>query len=106
MINIKEAESIAIQKINKTQSSSNIELDILKEETISFEFGWMFFYQSKEFIRTKDSSKMVGGNAPLIVDRLNSSVHVTGTSKDEDFYIELYKKYRNDIDLFNEKKRL
>lgn len=100
MIALETAISIAQQKIDSIGKRSNLSLGLLLQETIEFEFGWMFFYQSSKFIETKDLNFLVGGNAPIIVDKFNSSVHITGTRMDEDFYIKLYIKHRLNIQKF------
>jgi len=43
-----------------------------------------------------DFGAMVGGNAPILVDKENGDVVVTGTGKDIDFYIEEYVKMKAD----------
>ncbi|WP_211324755.1 YrhB domain-containing protein [Chitinophaga skermanii] len=53
---------------------------ILDDETIEFELGWTFFYQSKEFIESGDMMKMLGGNSPIIIDNCNGRLTITGTA--------------------------
>ena len=98
MIQIEEAKEIALKYINEI--NTNISLSIMEEETISFEYGWMFFYQSTKFIETGDEKHLVGGNAPLIVDKINQSIHVTGTRLSDSDYIEKYCRYRGNINEF------
>jgi len=33
------------------------------------DFGWVFFYDTKEYLETNDVTHALAGNAPLIVDR-------------------------------------
>jgi hypothetical protein len=105
MIDVREAKNIAIEKLKEIQDKSKVELMIMEDLTIEFEYGWMFFYQSTEYIRTKNPGAMIGGNAPIIVDKYNSSVHVTGTRREEQFYIEKYCQYRDSPAIFNEEIR-
>jgi hypothetical protein len=39
------------------------------------DFGWAFFYNSKQFVETGDIEWALGGNAPLIVDRSTGELH-------------------------------
>ena len=94
MIEQNEAEFLVTEKIRELSNNFNVELSLLKEETITFEYGWMFFYQSKKFADTGDYNFMIGGNAPIIVDKHDSSIHITGTSENEDYYIDEYVKKR------------
>lgn len=56
-----------------------------------YEFGWIFFWCAKEFLEGNDNCAL-GGNAPLIVDRINGQLYITGTAHRLEYYIELYRK--------------
>jgi hypothetical protein len=103
MIDFKTAEAIAENELREIEKNSRIELGFVNN--IEFEFGWMFFFQSKEFIRTGDMGLLLGGNSPIIVDKYNSSVHRTGTRRDSNFYIQKYSQFRDDIETFNKEIR-
>jgi Immunity protein 35 len=60
----------------------------------AYDFGWVFCYNSKEFVEDGDTSAALAGNAPLIVDRLDGRIHVTGTAYPLDHYIGEYQKKR------------
>jgi hypothetical protein len=66
-------------------------LVIIEHMTQEHEFGWVFFYDTEEHQRTKDHAASLVGNAPLIVDRLDGCMYVTGTAKPVNFYISEYK---------------
>lgn len=66
---------------------------ILEQQTISEEFGWVFFYQSQKYVETGEFRHKLAGNAPFIIDRETGSLHVTGTARPTEFYINNYKKY-------------
>ena len=53
-------------------------------------FGWVFFYQSKEYMETGALSSMLAGNAPFIVNRRDGAVHVLGTVHPVDVYLKEY----------------
>jgi hypothetical protein len=90
MISLEHAKEIAKERVSVIEKKSNIELALLDEETMEFEYGWVFFYQSKEYVRTGDLNSLVGGNAPILIDKSDGSVHETGTSKEVEYYIEEY----------------
>lgn len=48
-------EELGIRKTDRKASipRSTHELCILEEHTIEFEYGWVFFYQSKKYIETR-----------------------------------------------------
>jgi hypothetical protein len=90
MINIGQATELAKEKISIIEKKGTIRLALLESETMAFEFGWVFFYQSEMFVRTGDEDSLVGGNAPILIDKYDGSVHLTGTSKSIEDYIEEY----------------
>jgi len=69
-----------------------VESVLLENETIEAEFGWIFFYTSKLYDDPGDPRHAVAGNAPLIVDRDDGSLHVTGTAQPIEHYIEEYRR--------------
>ena len=67
-------------------------LVIRDELTITEDFGWVFFYQSKEYLETGDPLNSLLGNAPLIVSRSDGTLHETGTAESIEFYVENFKR--------------
>ena len=60
------------------------------EQTIERPFGWMFFWGSDLYAKTRDSAYLVGGNAPFIVDRHTGALVSTGTALSPEHYIQQY----------------
>jgi hypothetical protein len=88
MINLKKATQLAEEYL-QTKSTEQ-DLVLLYENTLEFELGWVFFYQAKEYTETKDITKMISDNAPIIIDRKDGSMHVTGTDSPIEKYIRDY----------------
>ena len=61
---------------------SEDEAALVDEHTIKKPYGWVFFYQAKE--------GMLGGNAPIVVNRLSYELRVTGTALRTEAYLEEY----------------
>lgn len=57
-----------------------------------YDFGWVFFWNTKQFADSGDHRHGLVGNAPLIVDRNDGQLYVTGTAHPLDYYIEEYRK--------------
>jgi hypothetical protein len=58
-----------------------------------YEFGWVFFYNSKAFLETGDVLRhFLVGNAPFIVHRNDGRVYITGTAQSIDHYVEEYRR--------------
>jgi Immunity protein 35 len=95
MITLSEAEKIIENELRRREKSiGRISLQMISSSTLEQDFGWVFFYNSKEFIESGNLSDMLAGNAPLIVDKFDGSVHVTGTAYPIEFYIKEFKKNR------------
>jgi hypothetical protein len=87
-------KDLAIQKaeafVQDLSKGSLVDLLLIPEETIEFEYGWVFFYQTKEYIETGDVMQMAVGNAPIIVDKNSGELKLTGTGYPVEYYIEEY----------------
>lgn len=68
------------------------EARIVREATIAKPYGWVFYYQSKEFLDEGIASAQLAGNAPILVDRHTFELRVTGTAKPLEQYLKDYEK--------------
>src|SRR5258706_10468417 len=71
-----------------------IELVIDNEATQERAFGWVFFWNSKEYYATRDFGKSIVGNGPIIIDRCDGSVHELMTAGPAEKFIEDYARNR------------
>jgi immunity protein 35 of polymorphic toxin system len=95
MIDRTEATRLALTWLKgKGHETDAIDLCLLEEQTLETEFGWVFFYTSKLFHETGDFKYAVAGNAPMIVDRTLGSLHLTGTARSIEYYIEEFRRQR------------
>ena len=53
-------------------------------------YGWCFFYQSDEYLRTNNISYALAGNAPFFVNNIDGSITEFGTAHPVEYYIEQY----------------
>ncbi|MBN1119582.1 MAG: hypothetical protein JXJ17_00765 [Anaerolineae bacterium] len=60
------------------------------------EFGWIVFYNSKRYVVNGEVDREMFGNAPLIISKDDYSVHVTGTARPLEYYIEQYIRTREE----------
>ena len=63
---------------------------VVDKFTREFPWGWVFFYNSRQFTETQDPLDALGGNAPFIVNRTTGEVRVTGTAHPIEHYIREY----------------
>jgi len=96
MISKDEARKIVINQLEFIQNNNfnlkDDELVIIDEATIEKDFGWVFFYQSKNYLETNNFSYQLLGNAPYIVNRFDGSFEITGTTYEIEYYLNEYEK--------------
>jgi hypothetical protein len=56
------------------------------------DFGWLYFYDSTRHVETNDVRDALVGNAPLIVDRTDGKLYVTGTAHPVEHYLEEFRR--------------
>jgi hypothetical protein len=86
-IKYKDARALADKWV---EIASGGTADILEECTITRPYGWVFFWQSKRYIETRDPMDSLLGNAPIIVDRVNFELLGTGTADPIEHYLKEY----------------
>ena len=92
-MNLDTARALAMAHLNTPEyagEASGHALVIMDAHTQAHPFGWVFFYQSQRHLDTGDVMDMLFGNAPLIVDRRDGSVHITGTAHPIEHYVRIY----------------
>jgi hypothetical protein len=88
MITFTEAEAIAKKYLADLRIVTGSSLQLTKNQEEPF--GWVFFYQSKEYMETGNLSSMLAGNAPFIIDNKTGEIHILGTAHPADAYIKKY----------------
>jgi hypothetical protein len=69
---------------------SREECVIVKEHTLKRPYGWVFFYESRAFLASDATRDRVAGNAPILVDRMDAEILVTGTAQPLEAYLARY----------------
>lgn len=78
----------ALELAKEYLNDSEVPLQITYEG--EFSDGWYFCYQSKEFLETGELSAQLAGNAPFLIDKQSGELHVLGTAKPVESYLEDY----------------
>lgn len=87
MLTYTKAKLLAQTRIELT---CDVDAEIIDEETIARPYGWVFFYQSTEFLRTRESGKQLAGNSPILIDRVNGELRLFGTARPIGDYLKEY----------------
>lgn len=90
MIELDQALKIAATYVNDLQDKIGVSLHLLEQPIVEGDYGWVFGYNSKEYIETKRLSAALAGNAPIIVDRNTGLVTETGSVYSVDYYVNKY----------------
>jgi hypothetical protein len=69
MITKAEAQMKADEFLKELQKACPVEIAFNCEVTEEHPVGFIFFYNSKEFWRTRDFAKSLAGNGPILVMR-------------------------------------
>lgn len=91
-MNFESALNLVVEHLNNNWILEEDSAVILKDKTIEEDFGWVFFYESKNYLESGDYADMLMGNAPIIVNKKSGDIYITGTAEPIEFYIEDYKK--------------
>jgi isocitrate dehydrogenase len=86
MITLAEAERIARDYLNKRQEN-DAPVTLVTKETVTKEYGWVFAYQSDEFLQTGNFSYALAGNGPLLVLKNDGTVIEFGTAYPMEWYL-------------------
>lgn len=64
-----DATEVARARVNQLAKSLGDELEVIAELTKEVDLGWLFFYNTAEFLRTRNPVDALAGNGPLLVTR-------------------------------------
>lgn len=84
MITFEEALKVVVDHLSK----SPVQLVITYSE--EFPEGWLFCFDSKEYVETGDFSFQLVGNGPILIDKDTGELHVFGTALPPKEYVEEY----------------
>jgi hypothetical protein len=68
-INAATAMRLAQETIAQLALSANDQFEILVDETREVEQGWVYFFNTADFIRTRNPVYALAGNGPIFVSR-------------------------------------
>lgn len=75
-MNLSDATAIADAYLDNMQQEYPIEIEINHDITEEHSTGYVFFYNSKEFWKTREFSSSLVGNGPLLVLRSSGELLV------------------------------
>jgi hypothetical protein len=80
-MNFNDAKQIAESWVGVISGNQAV---IDREKTLALPYGWVFFYNSPEFIANPTNISMsLLGNVPILIERVNGELRVLGTMYQE-----------------------
>jgi len=73
-IDFETAERLARDRLKQYEAEGCCEVSIMTSHTRTTEIGWVFFYNSTEFLETGSLSSQLAGNCPIVVT-FDGSLH-------------------------------
>ncbi len=70
------ATLIASDVVAEIATQASGEFELMLDRTVETERGWVFFYNSSEFIRTGNVIAMLAGNGPILVTREGEVIRI------------------------------
>jgi hypothetical protein len=92
MLTFEQAKSMARDFVHRLEVEAGEELMLLDDVVLQRSFGWVFFYNTKRFLKTKSARDALAGNGPLLVDKTRSRVVQLGTAHPVEEYLEYYER--------------
>ncbi|WP_426425763.1 YrhB domain-containing protein [Bradyrhizobium genosp. A] len=79
-----QAMALAQAEVMKVGIACGDDLALVSEQTLEVAEGWIFFYNTREYIETGNSSSRLAGNGPILVDRAGCVHHLPTATPWED----------------------
>jgi hypothetical protein len=73
LLTLEEAKSLLLAEIS--DDYDGIDWAVIDESTIEKPWGWVFFYQARQYVETGDDSFAVYGPGPVIVNARTGELH-------------------------------
>lgn len=69
ILNRETALSLARERIDQLAQAAGDQFEILVDSTKEIEQGWVLFYNTADFVRTRNPTSCLAGNGPIYVTR-------------------------------------
>ncbi|WP_213742641.1 YrhB domain-containing protein [Bradyrhizobium sp. dw_411] len=69
MFSFDQAKTLAEEAVAALAAANEAEFVLIHEATVEIKEGWIFFYNSREFVETGAFSASLLGNGPIFIDR-------------------------------------
>ena len=81
MISRQQAEDLVLALLQDIGRHVPGGVALMHEYTIEKPYGWVFFFNSKRFLETRDPLDGLGGNSPILVESATGRATDLGTAR-------------------------
>lgn len=81
MITLPEAKKLAMTALRKMSRRSEADLAFVDSLTSCKPYGWVLFYNSRQFVETGNELEALGGNGPVVVLH-DGAIHFLGSDRE------------------------
>ncbi len=89
-----EALDLVSQGLQKYSAQSGCPMALNEGETIVKPYGWVFFYNSKQFLESGEFRHALAGNGPVIVNKYTGEIVFCGSVGGVEGNIQAYESQR------------
>ena len=68
-LDFESAVMLARSRVNQLAQAVGDQFDLLLDQTREVEQGWVFFFNTADFVRTRNRMSALAGNGPILVTR-------------------------------------
>ena len=68
-LDFESAVMLARSRVNQLAQAVGDQFDLLLDQTREVEQGWVFFFNTADFVRTRTPMSALAGNGPILVTR-------------------------------------
>ena len=80
-MNREEAKRLVVEEVNRDYRTDSDSLVVIDESTQDKPYGWVFFYCSQTYLKTRDIEYALGGNGPVVVERDSGRIVQLGSAR-------------------------
>src|SRR5437879_2219761 len=91
------AKLAVLKHLNTRYPMPDDELVILEERTRSTSYGWVFFFNSRRYVETRNVLHALGGNGPVVFERETGAIVELPSHSPPDEVIRQYEAARGSL---------
>jgi len=93
MIDISSARTLASQEVDEVARRSGLDLALDDHTTRDEGWCWLFFYNTREYVETRNVGDALAGNGPILVEKASGNLrHLVAARPIEEQLAELHRR--------------